>query len=125
MADYPSPPKSDAEYRAEAEMKLLGTEPLETYLRREFAKQPVQSEHEFLYGESPHPAVVDHTAAVVERVQALTPPSLVRMDRAETALAAVVARRKLEHQGQFGTDQWWGLKRYEDGLVDRYLEETS
>lgn len=84
---------------------------------------PPMTEAEFLG--RPHPAVVDHTAAVVERVQALTPPSLVRMDRAETALAAVVARRKLEQAGQFQTDQWWDLKRYEDILVDNYIEETT
>lgn len=85
----------------------------------------VISEHHFLYGDAPHPRTVAHTEAVVDRIHALKPPSLVRMDRAEDALAAVVARRKLEQHGQILTDDWWDLKRYEDSLVDRYIEAES
>lgn len=89
----------------------------------EYEVEPI-SEYEFLHG-TPHPVTHAHTAAVVDRVNALKPPSLVKLDRAEVALAAVVARRKLEQSGQFQTDQWWDLKRYEDGLVDRYIKETT
>ena len=92
----------------------------------DYPSPPVQSEREFLYGESPHPAVVDHTAAVVERVQALTPPSLVRMDRAEALVAEVVAWRRLELGGQGLDDhQWWDALNFIRDLADRYIEATS
>lgn len=81
---------------------------------------PPMSEAEFLG--RPHPAAVEHMQHAIDRIK---PPSLVRMDRAEAALAAVVARRKLEQAGQFQTEQWWDLKRYEDGIVDRYIEATT
>lgn len=100
MADYPTPPDDFT-------------------LAQAFAS--VQSEHHFLYGDAPHPAAVAHMQHAIDRVQ---PPSLVKLDRAEAALAAVVARRNLEQSGQFLTDQWWDLKRYEDSIVDRYIEET-
>lgn len=90
----------------------------------DYPSPPVQSEHEFLYGESPHPAVVDHTAAVVERVQALTPPSLVRMDRAEALVAAVTAWRQLELGGQYDTPQTRAALDYIRDLTDKYTEET-
>ena len=129
MADYPNPPKSDAEYVAEAHMKLLGHEPIMTYLRREFAReadandeQPM-SEAEFLG--RPHPKTVAHTAAVVERVQALTPPSLVKLDAGEAALAAIVAWRNLELGGQEPGDyQWNDALDYARIKIDRYIEAT-
>lgn len=109
MADYPPPPD---DFTVTDRFAAV------------FPGAPI-TEHHFLYGDAPHPATHAHTEAVVERIHALTPPSLVRMDRAEDALAAVVARRKLEHAGQFQTDQWWDLKRYEDSIVDRYIEAES
>lgn len=86
------------------------------------AAERVMTEREYLTGEAPHPAAVAHMQHAIDRVQ---PPSLVKLDRAEAALAAVVARRNLEQSGQFLTDQWWDLKRYEDSIVDRYIEETT
>lgn len=83
---------------------------------------PPMTEAEFLG--RPHPAVVDHTAAVVERVQALTPPSLVKLDRAEALVAAVTAWRQLELGGQYDTPQTRAALDYIRDLTDKYTEET-
>ncbi|MFJ4107935.1 hypothetical protein [Oerskovia enterophila] len=84
---------------------------------------PPMTEAEFLG--RPHPAVVDHTAAVVERVQALTPPSLVKLDRAEALVAAVVIWRNRELHGQApGEEQYDSALDYIRDLTDRYIEAT-
>lgn len=81
------------------------------------------SEAEFLG--RPHPAVVAHTAAVVERVQALQPPSLVKLDRAEALVAAVVIWRNRELHGQApGEEQYDSALDYVRDLTDKYTETT-
>lgn len=86
---------------------------------------PPMSEAEFLG--RPHPAVIAHTAAVVERVQALTPPpSLVKLDRAEALVAAVVIWRNRELHGQApGEEQYDSALDYVRDLTDRYIEATT
>lgn len=86
---------------------------------------PPMSEAEFLG--RPHPKTVAHTAAVVERVQALTPPpSLVKLDRGEALVAQVVIWRRLELGGQApGDQQWDAALAYIRDLADRYIEATT
>lgn len=119
MADYPTPPDDFTVYEAE---RAILRRRIENDDGVRITLADVMTEHEYLTGETPHPAAVEHMQHAIDRVK---PPSLVRMDRAEDALAAVVARRKLEQHGQILTDDWWDLKRYEDSIVDRYIEETT
>lgn len=85
---------------------------------------PPMTEAEFLG--RPHPAVIAHTAAVVERVQALKPPSLVKLDRGEQVIAAAVALYNLEIHGQGpGDEQWHKTREYLHGLTERYIEATT
>lgn len=106
MADYPTPPD---------DYPFVG-HPLPA----------VVSEHHFLYGDAPHPRTVAHTEGVVERIHALKPPSLVRMDRAEALVAQVVTWRNLELHGQApGDQQWDAALAYVRDLADRYIEATT
>lgn len=81
---------------------------------------PPMSEAEFLG--RPHPAVVAHMQHAIDRVK---PPSLVRMDRAEALVAAVVAWRNLELGGQYDTPQVRDALGYMRDLADRYIEAET
>lgn len=103
MAEYPDPPAD---------------------VRRYYHDGDLMTEAEFLGRISPHPAVAAHTAAVVERVQSLAPPSLVKLDRGEALITAATAWRNLELGGQYETSQWWDSIRHLRDLVDKYQETT-
>lgn len=87
---------------------------------RELEAEPI-SEYEFLHG-TPHPAAVEHMQHAIDRVK---PPSLVKLDRAEVLVAAVVTWRNLELGGQHETQQWCDAIGYIRDLADRYIEATS
>lgn len=106
MADYPTPP---------GDYPFVGA-PLPAVI----------SERHFLYGDAPHPRTVAHTGAVVERIQALKPPSLVKLDRGEQVIAAAVALWNLEQHGQgIGDEQWHKAREYLSSLTERYVEATT